>query len=128
MIDVGGFEDFIEGEVRVLSLSGREVGIIRWQDQLYALRNLCPHEGGPLCVGRLSILLQASTPGRLELDQASPIITCPWHGWEFYVKTGRAVWGRRYSVRSYPVMVEQGRVLVQLVGHASGNEPNDADG
>jgi nitrite reductase/ring-hydroxylating ferredoxin subunit len=54
-------------------------------------------------------------PGTLALDDSKPVIACAWHGWEFDVRTGRAVWGKpSFRVRTYPVRVETGRVRVDL--------------
>jgi nitrite reductase (NADH) small subunit len=95
-----------------------EVGIVRWDgDQVYALRNVCPHAGGPVCEGRLGprIVASAADPLDLGVDEACPAVTCAWHGWEFDARDGRALApGSRMRVRTYPVSVEGGIVLVDL--------------
>jgi nitrite reductase (NADH) small subunit len=95
-----------------------EVGIVRWDgDQLYALRNVCPHAGGPVCRGRLGprIVASAADPLALDVDDGCPTVTCAWHGWEFDARDGRALApGSRMRVRTYPVRVEDGTVLVDF--------------
>jgi nitrite reductase (NADH) small subunit len=95
-----------------------EVGIIRWDgDDLYAMRNVCPHAGGPVCEGRLGprILGAAGDPLRMDADETCPTVTCAWHGWEFDARDGRALApGSRLRVRTYPVRVENGVVLVDV--------------
>jgi nitrite reductase/ring-hydroxylating ferredoxin subunit len=112
--DVGPVEAFPEGEVRVVSAGRREVGVTCWLGQLYAMRNVCPHQRGPVCRGWLTPRLTATAPGTMELRDEAPVIACPWHGWEFDLRSGRALSDERYALRTYPVRVENGRVLVEL--------------
>ena len=114
IVDAGPLEEFREREVRIVQLDGREVGIVRWEGEIFALANVCAHQRGPLCRGMLAARLDAPLPGSMELDESSPVLACPWHGWEFDVRTGRALWDRRYRVRTYRARVEEGRVLVEL--------------
>jgi nitrite reductase (NADH) small subunit len=114
VIDVGAVEEFADRGIRVVDAGGREVGIVRWGDEVFALANLCTHQRGPLCRGALSARLAASAPGTMELDEETPVLACPWHGWEFDVRTGRALWDERYAVRTYRAAVEDGRVLVDV--------------
>ena len=115
VIDVGALEDFAQRSVTVLRAGRVEIGLVRWDgDALYALRNVCPHERGPLCAGRLGPKVVAGTdPLALDVDQTCPVIACAWHGWEFDARTGRAlVAPSRYRAKTYPVRLEEGRVLV----------------
>ena len=114
IVDAGPLEEFRERAVTIVRLDGREVGIVRWDGEIYALANVCAHQRGPLCRGTLAARLDAPAPGAMELDDAEPVLACPWHGWEFDVRTGRAIWDRRYRVRTYSAHVEEGRVLVEL--------------
>jgi nitrite reductase/ring-hydroxylating ferredoxin subunit len=114
IVDAGPLEEFREREVTLVRLEGREVGIVRWNGEVYALANVCAHQQGPLCRGTLAARLDAPAPGTMELDEGSPVLACPWHGWEFDVRTGRALWDQQYRVRTYTAHVEEGRVLVEL--------------
>lgn len=113
-VDVGQLDDFGEGEVTIILVDGREIGVVRWSDDVYALANLCAHQRGPLCRGTLSPRLESREPGAMELAEGSPVIACPWHGWEFDVRTGRAIWDEGYAVRTYRAQVENGRVLLDV--------------
>lgn len=112
LLDVGPIDDFREGEMRVVTAGADEVGVLRWEGQFFALRNTCPHQFGPLCRGRVRHLIKADVPGQPSLDQARPILTCPWHGWEFDARTGESLWDSKYRARTVPVHVSNGRVLV----------------
>lgn len=112
MIDVGAVEEFPEDAVTLVRADDREIGVVRWRGEVYAVANICTHQRGPLCRGTLGGRLTATTPGSFELDESTPVLACPWHGWEFDVRTGRALWDERYAVRTYPTRVEDGRVFV----------------
>jgi nitrite reductase/ring-hydroxylating ferredoxin subunit len=113
-VDVGALDDFAERTVRVVRAEGREIGVIRWGGRLYAIGNVCVHQNGPVCHGILSARLTATAPGGMELDEAVPVIACPWHGWEYDVRTGAAIWDPHYRLRTYPVSVADGRVLIEV--------------
>jgi nitrite reductase (NADH) small subunit len=113
-IDVGAIDDFTEGRIRIVRAGEREVGILRWSGMLHALSTVCPHQGGPVCAGIVSPRLVAARPGGMELDEATPIVACPWHGWEFDVRTGRAIWDTSVRLRTWCVKVAGGRVFVDF--------------
>ena len=112
--DIGAADDFAERQVRIVDVAQRQIGIVRWRGDFYALSNICSHQGGPLCRGVLSGQLGATAPGEVTLDDTVPLIACPWHGWEFDVRTGRAILDPTLRVRTYPVRVAAGRVILEL--------------
>jgi nitrite reductase/ring-hydroxylating ferredoxin subunit len=114
IVDVGPAQDFVDRRFRVVSAAGHEVGVLRWQDRFFAVHNRCPHQKGPLCLGVVSGRLNGSAPGAMEVDEASPVIACPWHGWEFDLERGQALWEEGYAVKVVPVRVEDGRVLLEM--------------
>jgi 3-phenylpropionate/trans-cinnamate dioxygenase ferredoxin subunit len=106
---IGVASDFPPGSVRIVEVRGRSVGVFNIDGDLYALRNVCPHRGAELCLGRVSHAVSASAPGEYESDRSVPMLRCPWHGWEFDMRTGRSwVDPRRVRVRNYPVRREPG--------------------
>jgi len=95
------------GERKIVEVAGRSIGVFNVGGSFYALRNRCPHQGGPLCRGRLSGGVVSTRPGEYEWTRDGEILRCPWHGWEFDVRTGQSWFdpaGTR--VRAYPVTVE----------------------
>ncbi len=111
--DVGALDDFEQRRPAVVKVDGREVGILRWNDDVFAVRNICPHMLAPVCRGTALALITSDEQGRPQVDATHPVIVCPWHGWEFDAATGRAVCqGLNYKVRTYPTTVEEGRVRV----------------
>ena len=128
MIEVGALADFRPRSVTVVSAGGVEVGVVRWDDDaVYALQNVCPHALGPVCAGRLGpkIVAAAGDPMALDVDETCPVIACAWHGWEFDVRSGHAIWpDGRMRVKTYATRIEDGRVLV-AVDRAGGRTGSD---
>ena len=114
-VDAGSAAELADGAVAVVRIGRRELGIVRWGDRYYAVRNVCPHQLGPLAAGRVRVrLLAGERPGQLEVDEGSPVITCPWHGWEFALESGCALADPAFRVAVYPVSVEDGRLVVDV--------------
>jgi nitrite reductase/ring-hydroxylating ferredoxin subunit len=112
--DIGPADEFAERRVRIIEVAQRQIGIVRWDGDFYAVSNVCIHQGGPLCRGVLSARLDAAEPGKLALDDSTPVLACPWHGWEFDLRTGQAILDPAMRVRTFPVRVAAGRVVVEL--------------
>ena len=114
--DLGALDDFVDGEVRRVEVEGRGLVVVRKGEQVFVLRDICPHQGAHLstgCVGGNSL---ASLPGdEIGYGQMGEILACPWHGWEFDVRTGRSLADpERKRVASYAVRVEGNRLIVEM--------------
>jgi 3-phenylpropionate/trans-cinnamate dioxygenase ferredoxin subunit len=111
---LGPIEEFPPGSRRIVELDGRSIGVFNVDGRLYALRNRCPHQGAPLCLGPVAPLVIAPCPGSYVAERTE-VIRCPWHGWEFQLADGRSwVDPEGTRVRAYPVEVRGGQVLVQM--------------
>jgi nitrite reductase (NADH) small subunit len=114
-VRVGALADFPENEVRLVDVEGRGIGIVRTAEAVYAVRNVCPHQGAPICRGTFGGTVLPSRPGTREYGLDNRILRCPWHGWEFDVASGEALFGisdRRLV--TYGVEVRDGDVFVLL--------------
>lgn len=106
---VATVDEIPPGQRKILEVAGRSLGVFNIAGKFYALRNSCPHQGGPLCQGRLTGFLEASVPGEYEYRRKGEILRCPWHGWEFDVKSGQSWWNpTQKRVRKYKVRLESG--------------------
>lgn len=104
---VGKVRDFPLGEAKILDVAGRSIGVFHIKGAFYALRNRCPHQGAELCKGRITGTTLPSDPGEYLWGRDGEILRCPWHGWEFDIKTGRSVFDPfTCRVRAYEVTVE----------------------
>jgi nitrite reductase/ring-hydroxylating ferredoxin subunit len=106
--------DVAPGQCKILNVSGREIGVFNVGGEYFALANRCPHEGGPLCEGRIIALVQSDGPGHYKLTRDREFLRCPWHGWEFDIRTGQS-WCDPKSVRArqFQVTIEPGEKLVK---------------
>jgi nitrite reductase/ring-hydroxylating ferredoxin subunit len=107
-------EELPEGERRVVDINGRSVGVFHTRrGELYALRNICPHHGAQLCLGKVQSTIVLNEAGEQVLGFEDRILRCPWHGYEFDLSTGRSLTAPgRWRVRSYDVAIEDGAVVV----------------
>ena len=109
--------DIADGARKIIVADGIEIGIFRVDGALYAWRNFCPHQGGPVCQGRV----MKGVEERLDDERRSLGIhyaegrlhlVCPWHGYEFDVRTGRHAGLPTLRLASHPVTVRDGDVYV----------------
>ena len=95
------------GEVKIVEVEKRSIGVFNIQGVYYALRNTCPHKGAPLCRGIVTGLVGSDAPLQMSISRDGEIVRCPWHGWEFDITTGRSVYNpHRMRVKTYDVAVE----------------------
>jgi nitrite reductase/ring-hydroxylating ferredoxin subunit len=118
---VGTVSDIPVGGRKIVEIGGRSVGVFNVNGEYFAVLNRCPHQGGSLCSGRQSGLVTAERPGEYTHSRTGEIIRCPWHGWEFDLRTGQSWFDpRAVRVRRYDVSVEPGSVLVaEMEGEAA---------
>jgi nitrite reductase (NADH) small subunit len=95
---VGRVSDFAPGGGKMVIVSGRHVALFRLGDQFFALDNMCLHRGGPLCEGPI----------------ANEIVTCPWHGWSYEIRTGTMTQDPRVGVSKHDVQISGEEVAVRL--------------
>lgn len=111
---VAAVADFPPGTRRLVTINERAVVVFNIEGNYYGLFDRCPHNGGSLSQGVLTGLLQSDEPGAYAYTRQGEIVRCPWHGWEFDVKTGqsfcRAV---RAKARPFAVKIEAGSAIVE---------------
>ena len=98
-VEVGASTDYPEGELRRAVAGGMPVLLVRRDGQLLAVSATCSHAGGPLDEGSLD----------------GTMVTCPWHGSRFDVRSGRVCGGpATFSLPALHVVEAGGRVTVAL--------------
>jgi 3-phenylpropionate/trans-cinnamate dioxygenase ferredoxin component len=96
---VATIKDLPSGGARTIKLAGRSVALFNVEGTLFAIDNECTHDGGPLGEGVVS----------------NHCVTCPWHGAEFDLRTGRVLTPPAVEdVRSYAVTVSGDDILVEI--------------
>lgn len=107
---VGASADVLEGGRLVVDAGTKTIGVFRVEGRLYAYENTCPHQSGPVCQGLVipavnEILDQQCATTGFAFDEGDLRIVCPWHGFEFSIKTGCHPAAPRF--RLIPVNVEE---------------------
>jgi nitrite reductase/ring-hydroxylating ferredoxin subunit len=100
---------------RVADVDGREIAVANVDGAFYAFRNVCPHQGARLCfrdAAGLGGTMLPSSPHEYVYGLDGRVLRCPWHGWEFDVTTGRALFDDTMRVKTYEVSVDGADVLV----------------
>jgi nitrite reductase (NADH) small subunit len=115
---VGPADELAPGTVTIVYPSSvpAGIGVFNVAGAFYALKNTCPHMGAPLCRGLVTGTARERGDGVLgvEWEREGEIVRCPWHHWEFEIKTGRTVFPSRNRVRSFAVSVESPEVAERL--------------
>jgi nitrite reductase/ring-hydroxylating ferredoxin subunit len=121
--DVGAGDDVPERGRLVVAIDadrGRvTVGVFRFRGRLFAYENVCAHQGGPACQGRIVSRVRERLDAQQRslgtvFDEDTMHIVCPWHGFEYDVTTGRHPGRPDYALRPVTVDEEDGRVRVTV--------------
>lgn len=99
-----------DGSRLVVDVGDKTIGIFRVDGKLYAWQNVCPHQRGPVCQGkmipRVTEVIDAGGESQgFAFDESRPHIVCPWHGFEFDIRTGAHP--GKPEIRLIPVVVEE---------------------
>jgi 3-phenylpropionate/trans-cinnamate dioxygenase ferredoxin subunit len=92
------------GKLRV-SAGKRAFCLVNLGGEYFALADRCPHESGSLAAGRISGVVTSDGPGDYRLCRRGEMVKCPWHGWEFDIRTGQS-WSDPTATRARPFAAE----------------------
>lgn len=111
---VAAVSEIPEGGRKVVELGTRQIVVFNLGGEFFALLDRCPHQGGRLSGGKLCGLVESDTPGQYRYSRAGEFLRCPWHSWEFDIRTGKSWFDpRRTKVRAFPAHVEKGAALAE---------------
>ncbi len=98
-IEIGKVDEIPRRGARVVQTAQGDIGVFRTaEDEVFALRDKCPHKGGPLSQGIVH----------------GKRVTCPLHNWNIELASGQAVAPDEGCAASYPVRVDAGVVYLQI--------------
>ena len=114
---VGRASSLADGDRRIVFHGDIEIGVFKWDGKFYAYENLCLHQGGPACEGLImhqveDVLAADRTFVRQKFSDTEVHFVCPWHGYEYDIKTGECIGDRRLKLRNYPVVERNGDIFV----------------
>ena len=97
-VKVASLADLAPGSAKAVEVAGTTIALFNVDGTVFALDNTCLHQGGPLGEGMLE----------------GEVVTCPWHMWEYNVRTGENVGDASLKVKRYDVQVENGDIKVAV--------------
>jgi len=111
---VAAADEIPPGGRKIVTVRGRQIGVFNLGGEYFALINTCPHQGAKLCEGAILSQLVSNGPGEYGLTRHGEMIRCPWHCWEFDIRTGQS-WCEPddFKARSFNVCVEAGDTLAK---------------
>lgn len=103
--------DLKPGEKILTKVMNRVIAIVNVDGELFSVGNVCGHQGGPVATGGLfdDVRAQVDSDGEVVEYVASPgsVISCPWHGWEYDVRTGECLWNKRFRIATFRVQRDE---------------------
>lgn len=103
-VDVCNVNDFVEGRAKIFCIDEERIAVYKHENKLYALHNVCKHQGGPLGEGKI-------------IDGC---ITCPWHGYQYLPQNGQSPPPFTEKVSTYEVKIINNRVWLNPIPFAAG--------
>lgn len=114
-IEVGLASEIAPGEKKIVEEGALSIGVYNIGGAFFAIKNVCPHAGAPLCQGHIQTTHRPSEVGKYDPALEGRVLRCPWHGWEFDIVTGKGLYDTKSRVATYPVTIgEDGKVRVQI--------------
>lgn len=101
LIKLASIQEVPPGRSITVSIAGgEEIAIFNIAEKIYALNNSCPHMGGPL--------------GEGDIEEC--VVTCPWHGWQFDIKTGACLNMPGEDALSLPIKIQDNEIFLDSQG------------
>jgi 3-phenylpropionate/trans-cinnamate dioxygenase ferredoxin component len=97
-VKVASLSELAPGTAKAVEVSGKAIALFNVDGKVYATDHTCLHQGGPL------------GEGTLEGD----VVTCPWHMWQYNVRTGENLEDSMLKVDTYPVRVSGDDIEVEI--------------
>lgn len=91
-------DDIPAGAIREFQVNGKSVAIAHLEGKFFAINSICLHHGGPLGEG----------------DLEGSVVSCPWHGWQYDVTTGKLIQQPETGVECYPTELRGEEIYVDL--------------
>ena len=116
-VNVGHASDFADPGRKIIGFERFEIVVFKLGGEFFAYLNHCPHMGGPVCQGKMiakveEIIADDRTSKGMTFSKTKMHIVCPWHGFEFDIRTGAHPGNSRAKLRPVKVAVSGGDVIV----------------
>jgi len=99
LVEIARTDEIVPGKAKMAEVEGRKIALFNLEGSYWAIDDTCPHRGGPL------------SEGEVERE----VVTCPWHGSKFNIKTGEGLMPpASVGVKSYKVQVEGSTIMIEV--------------
>lgn len=113
LVEICPVDELEPGQSKIIDINNRSIGVFNVGGNFFALANLCPHAGGPLCKGQVTGTSVADKPYVVSWQRSGEIVRCPWHSWEFDIATGKTLTDPTRSVRTFKTVVKNGHLYIE---------------
>ena len=118
-VNIGAASEFSDPGRKIVGFGNFEVGVFKLDGEFHAYLNLCPHMGGPVCQGKMiakveEVIAEDKTSKGMAFSKTKLHIVCPWHGFEFDIRTGIHPGNPKARLRKIKVAVESGDVIISV--------------
>ena len=111
---VAAADELAPGQRKLANVAGREIAVFNVGGEYFAFANRCPHGGGPMVEGFVTGLALSDRPGEYRLARKDEFLRCPYHGWEFELRSGQSYCDPKSTrARKFNVGVEHGEELAK---------------
>ena len=116
---VADVASFAEQNRKVMAEGDVEIGVFKLGNDFFAWENNCPHQGGPVCQGKIFNRVEEQLDADkkslgMRFVDADVHVVCPWHGFEFNLRTGRHPGDFPTQLKGFKTKVKEGKVYVLL--------------
>lgn len=103
-------DEIEDSRAKIFCIDQERIAVYRHANKLYAVHNVCKHQGGPLGEGKI----------------VDGCITCPWHGYQYLPQNGQSPPPFKEKVSTYDVRVNNNKVWLNPIAYAEGTEREGA--
>ena len=116
---IGSVSEFGDPGRKIIGFEGFEVAVFKLDGEFFGYLNQCPHMGGPACQGKMiakveEIIAEDRTSKGMAFSKTKLHVVCPWHGFEFDIRTGVHPGNPRARLRRIDVAVSDGEVTISV--------------
>ena len=97
-VAVARVEELPPGTLKAVRAGDAEIALAHCNGGIYAVQAHCLHLQGPLAEGHLE----------------DCVLTCPWHGWQYDVRSGENEFDLAINLQTYDVQVDDGEIRVRV--------------
>jgi len=118
-VNIGSASKFADPGRKVVACERFEVAVFKLDGEFFAYFNQCPHMGGPACQGKMiakveEIIAEDRSSKGMMFSKTKMHVVCPWHGYEFDIRTGVHPGNPRAQLRKIKIAVSGDDVIIEL--------------